>query len=258
MMKATTLYEGKDHQWVIFGRDNDKSPNIIDTNQCLIKSRQETILLDPGGIELFASMLAAITDLVPVESITHLFASHQDPDVISSLGLWDRTLKEATLYAPAIWEGFIRHFGCNTIKYAPIPDEGATIHVGGTELILVPAHYVHSSGNFSVYDPEAKILMSGDIGAALLPSDAPMFVEDFSAHISKMKMFHQRWMPSNVAKNNWINRVRKLDIEMMVPQHGGIFNKEDVQKFLDWFEELDVGIAVQESEPEIAKEAVSA
>lgn len=253
MMKATVLYEGKNYKWVIFGRDNEKSPLIIDTNQCMITSRKETILLDPGGIELFASMLAAITDLIPVDNITHIFASHQDPDVISSLGLWDRTLKEATLYAPAIWEGFIRHFGCNTITYSPIQDKGGTIHIGDAELIFIPAHYVHSSGNFSLYDPEAKILMSGDVGAALLPADAPMFVENFAEHVSKMKMFHQRWMPSNRAKNNWIERVRQLDIDMMVPQHGAIFKKDDVKRFLDWFEELEVGIAlsVEEESPEI-------
>ncbi|MBD3609760.1 MAG: MBL fold metallo-hydrolase, partial [Gammaproteobacteria bacterium] len=98
--------------------------------------------------------------------------------------------------------------------------------------------------NFHVYDPVAKILMSGDVGAALEPDDAPMYVDDFEEHIPKMKMFHQRWMPSNRAKNDWIARVRELDIDMMCPQHGRIFKGENVSKFLDWLEELEVGIAV--------------
>lgn len=252
MMKMTTLYEGKNHQWIIFGRDKDKPNAIIDTNQCMVKCGNEAILLDPGGIELFAAMLAAITDVIPVQNITHLFASHQDPDVISSLGLWDRTLNKATLYAPSIWEGFIRHFGCNTITYDAIPDEGRSIVVGGIELKLIPAHYVHSSANFSVYDPTAKILMSGDIGAALLPPDAPMIVEDFDAHIPTMEFFHKRWMPSNRAKNDWVNRVRQLDIEMMVPQHGAVYTKDNIPRFLDWFEALEVGIAIGEDEQELA------
>jgi flavorubredoxin len=42
----------------------------------------------------------------------------------------------------------------------------------------------------------AEILFSGDVGAALEPPETPMFVDDFSAHASKMKLFHQRWMPS--------------------------------------------------------------
>lgn len=52
----------------------------------------------------------------------------------------------------------------------------------------------------------AKILMSGDVGAALEGPDAGLYVENFSEHTAKMKMFHQRWMPSNRAKNDWIKR----------------------------------------------------
>ena len=250
MMKAVSLYEAKSHQWILFGRDPEKNPAIIDTNQYMVVSSNKAILLDPGGIELFAPMLAAVVDFVMIENITDLFASHQDPDIISSLGLWDRTLSNATLHAPWMWEGFLRHFGCEAIAYDPLPDEGKTIKVGNVELEFIPAHYVHSSGNFSVYDPQSEILMSGDIGAALLPQDAPTIVEDFEAHIPKMELFHQRWMPSNRAKNDWIRRVRKLDIGMLAPQHGAIYTGDNIIRFLDWFEELEVGIGVGRSELE--------
>lgn len=243
-MKATTLYN-ENHQWLLFGRDPDKPEKIIDTNQCLIISGEQSIILDPGGIELFAPMLAAVLKYVPIENITHLFASHQDPDIISSLGLWDQVLPNAKLHCPWLWEGFVRHFGMNNIEYAAIRDPGETIHVGNIDLQFIPAHYLHSSGNFNVYDPVAKILFSGDIGAALEAPDAPFEVEDFNEQIDKMQLFHQRWMPSNRAKQDWIRRVRKLDIKMMVPQHGRIFTGENVGKFLDWFEALEVGIAIQ-------------
>lgn len=241
-MKSSIIYENGSHKWLAFGRDPDKKDKIIDTNQYMIRSGNEAVLLDPGGIELFAPMLAAVVHELPLECITTLFASHQDPDIISSLGLWDEVLTDAKLYAPWLWEGFIRHFGCEKITYSPIPDEGGDLRLGSIKLQFIPAHYLHSSGNFGVYDPQAKILMSGDIGAALLPADAPMYVEDFDKHIQYMKGFHQRWMPSNKAKNDWVKRVRKLDIEMMAPQHGGIFRGDDVGRFLDWFENLEVGL----------------
>jgi len=243
MLKATPLYE-EGHQWVVFARDPQKVDKIIDTNQYMVISNGQAILLDPGGIELFSPMLTAILNYIPLEGVTDIFASHQDPDIISSLGLWDNALPHARLHLPWIWEGFVRHFGSSHVTYCPIADDGGSIHIGGKELQFIPAHYVHASGNFHVYDPEAKILMSGDVGAALEPEGAPMFVEDFNEQIPKMKMFHQRWMPSNRAKNAWINRVRQLDIDIMAPQHGRIYRGDDVQRFLDWFEALDVGIAV--------------
>ncbi|NOZ09603.1 MAG: MBL fold metallo-hydrolase [Gammaproteobacteria bacterium] len=244
-MKATTLYD-QGHQWYMYGRDPEKPDSIIDTNQYMVVAGDRAILMDPGGIEVFAPMLGAILHHAGVDQITDLFASHQDPDIISSLGLWDQALPHARLHAPWLWESFLAHFGMNNIEYVGIPDEGNTINLGSVELVLVPAHYLHASGNFNVYDPKAKILMSGDIGAALEATESPIFVDDFNEHIDKMKMFHQRWMPSNKAKNDWVRRVRELDVEYMAPQHGRIFKGDDVQRFLDWFEALEVGVAIEQ------------
>jgi len=232
------------HQWIVFGRDPEKAEKIIDTNQYLLISNGKGLMLDPGGIEVFPSMLGAVVNHISLENISDLFASHQDPDIISSLGLWDQALTKARLHSPWLWEGFIRHFGMNNIEYAAIPDEGGTISFGGLTVELIPAHYLHSSGNFHVYDPKSKILMSGDIGAALEAPGSDLFVDNFEQHIPRMKLFHERWMPSNKAKQNWIDRVRKLDIEMMAPQHGRIFRGDDVGRFIDWFEGLNVGTGI--------------
>ena len=244
-MLTQEIFNSRSHQWFVFGRDPEKPQKIIDTNQYMVITENRALLMDPGGIELFSPMLASIVKQVPIERITDLFASHQDPDIISSIGLWDQALNNATLHASWLWEGFIRHFGMENIKYSPIPDEGYSLKLDQTSLEFIPAHYLHSSANFNVYDSEAKILMSGDIGAALEKPDAPLEVTDFDEHIPKMEMFHQRWMPSNTAKMNWINRVRQLDIDMLCPQHGRIFKGDDVKRFLDWFETIEVGSAVK-------------
>jgi len=244
-MKSQTLYSDQKVKWLVFGRDETKPEKIIDTNQYMIIANGRSLLMDPGGIELFAPMLSSVLRHAPVEQITDLFASHQDPDIISSLGLWDQALPNARLHSPWLWEGFIRHFGMQNIEYVPIQDQGGTIDLNGYQVELIPAHYLHSSGNFNVYDPNAKVLMSGDIGAALEADDSPLFVDNFEEQIPKMEGFHRRWMPSNRAKQDWINRVRKLDIEIMAPQHGRIFTGENVGKFLDWFEQLEVGSGVK-------------
>ncbi|MGL4830249.1 MAG: MBL fold metallo-hydrolase, partial [Vibrio sp.] len=216
-MQSKVLFENQQHRWLVFARDPQKPDGIIDTNQYMIMNKGQAMLLDPGGIELFSAMLGCVVKEVPLEQVTHLFASHQDPDIISSLGLWDKTLPSAVLHSPWLWEGFIRHFGMESITYAPIADKGGKISLAGLEIQFIPAHYLHSSGNFSVYDPKAKILMSGDVGAALDEPNSPFFVEDFDSHIPKMEYFHRRWMPSNKAKLAWIHQIRQLDIEMMCP-----------------------------------------
>jgi len=242
-MLQTQLFSEGGHSWYAFCRDPEKAEHIIDTNEYLIVSGTEALALDPGGTEIFPQVVSSFSEVVSIDQIKYFFASHQDPDIISSLPLWMGMCRDAKIYMPWLWAGFIAHFGHEYAgSFEQVPDEGMDIRfANGKTVTLVPAHYCHSSGNFSLYDPTAKILFSGDIGAALLPpEDNHVFVEDFSKHIRYMEGFHRRWMPSNKAKNQWVARVRELDIKMLCPQHGAIFRGEQVGEFLDWFERLEV------------------
>ena len=246
-MKCVTLFRDGDHCWQAFGQDPDKPDNIIDTNQYLVRSGDAAILLDPGGMEVFPGMLAALTREISVDDIKALFLSHQDPDIGSSLPLWRRVCRpDLKVYLSWLWAGFTAHFDRDA-TFTTIPDEGMEISLSqDVRLRFVPAHYLHSSGNFNVYDPKAKILFSGDIGAALVPADkqTSMFVTDFAGHIQYMEGFHRRWLGSAQARDAWLAQVTKLDIDMLAPQHGLIFKGEDVKRFLDWLAGIEVGSGI--------------
>lgn len=241
-MHRKVLYEDDSLKWVFFGRDPSKHDNVIDTNEYVIISNNEVMMLDPGGTEIFPTVLTAVSEEVELSKIKYYLCSHQDPDIMSSLPLWMALTPKAKIYLSWLWSGFVSHFGHDYAKnFVPVQDEGMTITVGGKNFEIVPAHHCHSPGNFNLYDPTSKILFSGDIGAALLPPGYSLFVENFDEHIKYMAKFHQRWMSSNEAKRAWVRRVRKLDIDMICPQHGAIFKGDDVAKFLEWFESIDVG-----------------
>lgn len=243
MKRAFTVYQNGDHVWRVIARDPEKPDFLIDTNEYLISYKEKSLLTDPGGIEIFPSVFAAISAAANPQDISALFASHQDPDIISSLSLWLEFNPALPCYVSWLWAGFIPHFGGDKNTFVAIPDEGMPINLNGLELRAIPAHYLHSSGNFNLYDPTAKILFSGDIGAALLPADeTQMFVQDFDKVIKHAEGFHRRWMGSEPAKRDWCERVSKLDIDMMCPQHGAIFQGADVQRFIHWFDELKIGV----------------
>lgn len=243
MKTARVIYEEGAHRWLALVRDPNKPDFLIDTNEYLITIGDDAILLDPGGNEIFPAVFSALSTEFDPRKLNKLFASHQDPDIISSLSLWLEFNPNIQCYISWLWTSFIPHFGGNNETFIKLPDGGADIVVGGQRLQAIPAHYLHSSGNFHLYDPKAKILFSGDIGAALLPpGEDSLFVEDFDRHIRHAEGFHRRWMGSERAKRDWCNRVSQMDIQMMCPQHGSIYRGEQVKRFIDWFAQLEVGV----------------
>jgi flavorubredoxin len=241
MKTATELWRNDRRRWIVIARDPQRPDLLIDTNELAMADGDEVILTDPGGFEIFPAVFSALTTQVDASKVTHIFASHQDPDVISSLSLWLKFNPAIKCHLSWLWQSFVPHFGGERDTFQPIPDEGHDIVVGTTRLFAVPAHYLHSSGNFQLYDPEAKLLFSGDVGAALLPPGEGLFVTDFSSHIRNAEGFHRRWMGSNEARLSWCERAAAMDIEVMCPQHGAIYRGKDVGRFINWFAELRVG-----------------
>lgn len=241
MKKIQTIYKSDSHNWSVISRDTERPDYIIDTNEYLISNDSEAILTDPGGIEVFPAVFSAISEQFDPAKVGLIFASHQDPDIISSLALWLDFNPDIRCYISKLWSTFVPHFGGNDKTFIQLPDQGAAITFSGTELRAIPAHYLHSAGNFHLYDPVAKILFTGDLGAAILPRENDyLFVEDFEEHIKYSEAFHRRYMGSSEARRQWVRMVRNLEIDMLLPQHGSIYQGENVKKFIDWFENLEI------------------
>jgi flavorubredoxin len=253
MKKIEFIFEQGEHQWAVLARDPGKPGYVIDTNEYVVSDGKEMLLTDPGGLEIFPAVFSAISTEFDPQQIKYLFASHQDPDVISSIGLWLEFNPEIKCYLSWLWGSFIPHFGGTDTTFVPLPDEGADFKLGRVSLQAVPAHYLHSSGNFHLHDPAAGILFSGDVGAALLPEEeGGLFVTDFDRHIRHAAGFHRRWMGSNEAKLDWCERAATMKIDMLCPQHGAIYQGADVMRFINWFAELPVGMASRQMRTEYA------
>jgi len=236
-----TLFESGEHKSFLF---NDLSVgSMVQANQHILVHGDEAMILDPGGHKVHTQLFAQISSAVPMKNLKHVFFSHQDPDILAAANAW-LMLTEADAYLSSLWMRFIPHFGVDELvvgRIQPIPDEGRTLEVGGTELKIIPAHFLHACGNFQVYDPTSKILYTGDLGASL--GNDYDEVADFDSHVQYMEGFHRRYMPTNKALKMWVGMARSLDIEMIAPQHGAVFpNRELSARFIDWLEGLECGL----------------
>ncbi len=236
-----TLHASDGHKNMMF--DDLCSGEMVSANQHVIVDGNEAMLLDPGGHKVFPKLFAQLSGAIYPASLKQLFFSHQDPDVVAAANGWLMST-DAVGYAPALWMRFIPHFGVDeftTKRLSGIPDEGMTVALGSRSLQILPAHFIHSPGNFHVYDPTAKILYSGDMGASIGQNGST--VKDFDAHVPFMEGFHKRYMTSNKAIRHWLDTIASLEIEIMAPQHGAIFEgRPMVERFLAWIAELQCGI----------------
>lgn len=243
MKQSTVIFESGDHKWIALHGDRSKPEHLIDTNEYIVTYKGKAMMTDPGGIEIFPSVLAEVRNNIEIENLEFIFASHQDPDVSSSSAFWLECKPDLKIYISRLWTTFMPHLGSENQPYQAISDSGTILNIQGLELHAIPAHHLHSSGNLHLYDPVARIYFSGDIGAALLPPEIAYFkVTDFDDHLQYIKYFHQRWIGSAEHKNEWCDRVASMQIDKLCPQHGSIYEGENVNRFLQWLRDLKVGI----------------
>jgi flavorubredoxin len=243
---TNTLFSDGDHRNMLLPEFGEGA--AVQANQHLIVDSGEGLLLDPGGHKVYSKVLAETLSQLGQGRLKYLLLSHQDPDVVAATNGWLMTTN-AIAYTPALWTRFIPHFGLDRLvaeRLIGLPDSGGVLELGKSKLQVLPAHFLHSPGNFQLYDPTSRILYSGDLGASL--GQNYVEVPDFDAHIPFMEGFHRRYMSSNRAMRAWAAMARRLDIETIAPQHGAIFKgRELVQRFILWCEGLECGVDSIES-----------
>ncbi len=243
MDNSKVLYEDGEHKFVMFSFDDEThEDSFLSVNQYLIVKNGAGFLIDPGSEAIFDELYEAVSEHVEIENIKYIFFSHQDPDVAGSIGQWAISTK-AKFIMSGLWTRFMSHYGFSEMsRVITLQDKGAQIKFGDDLVKFIPAHFLHSPGNFSLYDTKSKILFSGDIGAAIVSSpQSYKIVENFEEHKEHLLGFHKRYMGSNRLCRAWVSEMRKIKIDKIVPQHGFVFEGENVELFLSWLEELECG-----------------
>lgn len=240
---ALELYNDGRHRCLLF--QNLVTGEAVQANQVIILDQGQAALLDPGGGMTFAPLQRALSTYLDPMSLDFVLASHQDPDIISSLDLW-LTETSCKIVIPAVWERFIPHFthpGRLEDRVISVPDEGLILKLGDGTLNLLPAHFLHAEGNFSFYDPTSRILFSGDIGANFPHPVLPQPVANLADILPAMVPFHRRYMASSKVCRFWVEMVRELDVQTLVPQHGRYLQGRQVMdEFLAWLAKLECGV----------------
>jgi flavorubredoxin len=240
------LYRDANHACLMFTDLVDEDEQAVQSNQFLIVDHGTGAIIDPGGNLAFNALLLTMAKFFPPQQLSYIIASHADPDIIAALDRW-LTSTPAKLVISKIWARFAPHFtkvGKTIGRVIAVDDAGGRLPLGQSELWLVPAHFMHAEGNFHFYDPISRILFTGDLGVSMMHGkQAQTPITRLGPHIPLMEGFHRRYMASGKILRLWVKMARRMDIEMLVPQHGApIQGQQAISDFFDWIDTLACGI----------------
>jgi glyoxylase-like metal-dependent hydrolase (beta-lactamase superfamily II) len=208
------------------------------------------LLIDPGSSSDFSTVSTKVTSLIGgLDRLSAVFINHQDPDVGSSASIISARYapKAGILCSEDTWR-LIVHQNLPRGRFIATEKFSHGLNVPtGHQLLPVPSPFCHFRGAVMLYDPETRVLFTGDLFGGVTDVNAQGLWADESDW-SGIRAFHQIYMPVNLALQRVVATIRKLTpaVEIIAPQHGRLIRGPLLQTFLDRMEKLPVGLDIMD------------
>jgi flavorubredoxin len=202
---------------------------------------RRNICIDPGSQLDYSVVESNIAELLGDTGQIHAMTiNHQDPDVAGNApDLCDANPQVELITSEEVWR-LLQHTMVRPGKLRL--SQGATPASTTQPFQFVPTPFCHFRGAMALYDPEQRILYSGDLfGGLNRLGDVHLWAteEDWNG----IAQFHQIYMPSREVLRYAVKQILRLrpKVEIIAPQHGHVIKGEMVDLFLERMHELLVG-----------------
>ncbi len=202
---------------------------------------KRNVVIDPGSQLDYSVVEANVAQLVGDLSQIHAMTiNHQDPDVAGNapqfcVGNPDIEM----IVTEEVWR-LLQH---TMVKPGKLRFSRGTQGISTQHPFqFVPTPFCHFRGAMALFDPEHRILYSGDLFGGLnrIGMVHLLATEDDWTGIAQ---FHQIYMPSREVLRYAVRQILNLrpKVEIIAPQHGHVITGDLVGLFLDRMHELLVG-----------------
>ena len=213
----------------------------LNCNPYLVVDNGEAVLIDPGSPLDFEYVLENVRKIVPIEQLRYIVLQHQDPDFCASTPLFEQhgfCGQIATHWRAA---NLIQFYGVKS-PFFLVDEQGWQLKFGKERVLsFIPTPYLHFSGAMATYDPKTKVLFSSDLFGAF--SGQPgLYADEWpqNSYMESMLSFHENYMPSNKNLRPVMEKLSKLEINLIAPQHGSII-RQDIPGHIEALQELECG-----------------
>lgn len=206
------------------------------------------LLIDPGSSSDFSFVHAKVSALIGgLDKVSAVFVNHQDPDVGASASIISARYapRASILCSEDTWR-LIVHSNLPRERFLATEKFAKGIKLPtGHRLLPVPSPFCHFRGAVMLYDPETRVLFTGDLfGGVTSGNDLRMYADE--SDWAGIRAFHQLYMPANAALARTVAAIRALEpkVEILAPQHGRVIRGDLVPLFLDRMARLPVGLDI--------------
>lgn len=223
----------------------------LDCNPYLIIDGDKAVLVDPGSVIDFEVVLANVTAFLPVEKIDYIILHHQDPDLCSSMPLFEKAGFRGKVVTHWRTSLLVQYYGIQS-SYSLVNQESFKLELTPSRTLqFIPAPYMHFPGAIMTYDPVEQILFSGDVFGAYTYK-RKLWADE--SYLDVMKLFHENYMPSNDVIRPVMEKLLTLPIRMIAPQHGSIINGEkEVNDHIKVLRDLECGAFLTPTRKELVQ-----
>lgn len=210
-------------------------PDGTSYNSYLIKGSEKIALIDTVDPTKEKDLFHHLDEL-KIGRIDYIICNHAEQDHSGSIPAVLKKYKDAKVVTNPKCKGMlIDLLHIPEDKFIEVKD-GETLSLGDKTLKFVYTPWVHWPETMSTFLEEDRILFSCDFfGSHLATSD--LFVEDWKKlYPSNKRYYAEIMMPFRTIIKNNITKVEALEVEIVAPSHGPVFNKpkDVIDAYKDW------------------------
>ncbi len=211
------------------------TPHGTTYNSYLIKGSEKTALIETVDFGKKNYLLNAL-EIAGVKKIDYIISNHAEQDHTGSLPKILEKYPEAKIVTNAKCKELIESFLLIPEEKFIVVKDNEEISLGNKTIQFMIAPWVHWPDTMFSYLKEDRILFSCDfLGSHYATSE--LFVSDEKeVYLSAKRYYAEIMMPFRTMIKKHLERIDKLDIDIIAPSHGPLYNKPSfiIEAYKDW------------------------
>ncbi len=217
-------------------------PEGVSYNSYLVVGSEKTALIDCVHERKAQEHFQKISQIVDISKIDYLIINHMEPDHTSAIPEFLKLAPNAKVVYTPIAQSIFRKFYKIDPPAVLVKGDDMTLPIGGKTLRFIQTPWLHWPETMSTYLPENKLLFCCDaFGAfntlpegAILESDMDLGKQDVCScskkYFASVFNGHRDWVLKAIDKIGKLN----LEVNVLAPSHGPVFNQTAKHKLEDW------------------------